>query len=325
MSVTAACTGVGVTHVQYAGPSPILMNPKDAEVVFYHMHCRDGALAAAVLQQVAPGCVCVPAWRDEVPQSAPDITGKIVVYVDLTPAPSVLAEVLARARDVFVLDHHESVRMTLATMMRPTSYRFDLKECGATLAWQWAHGDDEAALAAPPEFMLYVKALDLFDWSALARRDPDAMYVSRAIEAIVAPDVTTMLGILSSTTAMAGIRAQSVTINELIDAQIDRCLGPVEYYTLSARPHARLVVVNSQHFVNWIAHRLYTTRDVTLVWAWYRHGPSRKIRVMLRSNGSFNCQMYARMYNGGGHASSASFLCNSFDEMLGHMYTPGPY
>ena len=310
-----------------------LMDPKAAQICFYHMHCRDGALAAAFIQRAAPACVCVPAWRDEIPQSAPDITGKYVVYVDLTPCVGVLAEVLARAKDVFILDHHESVRTTLASMMRPASYRFDLKECGATLAWRWTQEDGVASSGAgagasppvPPEFMLYVKALDLFDWSGITPRDPDAMNVSRAIEAIVAPDVPTMLAILDSPMAMDDIRTQSVTVNRIIDAQIDRCLGSAEYYTLSTRPHTRLVVINSQHFVNWIAHRLYTTCDITLVWAWYRHGPSKKIRVMLRSNGRFNCQVYARLYGGGGHASSASFVCNSFDEMLSHMYTPSPY
>ena len=300
------------------------MDPKSVHVCFFHMHCRDGALAAAFIKRQAPECVCVPAWRDEIPQSAPDITGKNVLYVDLTPCASVLAEVLSRARDVVVLDHHESVRTTLCSMMRPASYRFDMKECGATLAWKWTHGD--GPLTPPPEFMLYVKALDLFDWSALSVKDPDAMNVSRAIEAIVSPDVDTMLGILDRPdAAMEDIRRQAPLINRMIDAQIDRCLGSAEFYTLSTRPHARLVVINSQHFVNWIAHRLYTTYEITLVWAWYRHGPSRKIRVMLRSSGTFNCQMYARLYGGGGHASSASFMCSTFDEMLSHMYAPSEY
>ena len=296
------------------------MDPSAVDICFFHMHCRDGALAAAFIKQRAPACVCVPAWRDEIPQSAPDITGKNVIYVDLTPAASVLAEVLSRARDVVVLDHHESVRLTLSSMMRPEAYRFDLTECGATLAWKWTHGD--GPLPTPPEFMLYVKALDLFDWSSLSRMDPNAMNVSRAIEAIVSPDVDTMLGILDCSTAMEDIRRQSTTINRMIDAQIDRCLGSAEFYTLNTRPHARLVVINSQHFVNWIAHRLYTTYEITLVWAWYRHGPSRKIRIMLRSNGTFNCQLYARLYGGGGHATSASFICDTFDEMLSHMYAP---
>ena len=80
------------------------MDPAEVHICFYHGNCHDGALAAAIVKQKTnAACEFVPTWWDSLPVK-PAVAGKNVLFVDLTPSPKVLAEVLAKA----VLEYAES-------------------------------------------------------------------------------------------------------------------------------------------------------------------------------------------------------------------------
>jgi hypothetical protein len=294
------------------------MLPMDIDICFYHGNCHDGALSAAILKQkTKPTCEFVPTWWDSLPVK-PHLYGKNVVFVDLTPSPGVLAEVLAKAARVFIVDHHESARATLLKLVKADMVKFDVAECGSTLAWQWAN---DGSVDYPP-LVKYIRALDMFDWSDIIHEDPQAMNLSRCIEHIVSPTVVDMEAALRGGSAfLDSMRAALPIADNIISRQIDKCLGSVEYFTL--RHVDRMVnvaIINVAHFINHVAHRVYSSTHVHLVWVWYRHGSSRKIRIMLRSNGQFDCQRYATMYGGGGHPNAAMFVCDRESAMWEHMY-----
>ena len=297
----------------------MVVRPEDVDICYYHGNCHDGALAAAIVKQKTPlHCEFVPTWWESLPnKSSSTLNNKIVLFVDLTPSPTVLAEVVSKAKAVFIIDHHESARSILLTQLTSDMMMFDVRECGATLAWKWVHGVD----TPQPLLVQYIKALDVFDWSELTD-DPHAMSVSRCIEQLVSPTVADMEDALSRGTAfLDSIRSARPLVDTVIDRQIDRCIGSIEYYSLKYADRVRVAVVNVQHFINHVAHRIYSTTHVHVVWIWYKHGSSRKIRIMLRSNGRFDCQRYAHVHGGGGHPNAAMFTCDRETAMWDHMWS----
>lgn len=287
----------------------------DVDIVLYHGNCHDGALAASIIKQkTKESCMFVPTWWESMPCK---VTGKNVVFVDLTPCPKVLAEVLATARSVFIIDHHESAHAILVTQMTLDMILFDTKECGSTLAWRWIHGPEEPY----PALVKYIKALDVFDWTEFAEDARTAMSISRCIEQLVPPTVVDMeTALRRGEPFLEDMRQAQQTVDTVIERQIDRCMGSVEYCVLKRASHIRIAVINSQHFINHIAYRIYNAQNVHVVWVWYRHGATQKMRVMLRSNSRFDCQQYALMYGGGGHPNAATFSCDTEISMWGHMW-----
>lgn len=334
------------------------MRPCEVTHVFYHGNCLDGALGAVVLKLASQLSCCevVPMWWTELPKCGTPLAGAKVVFVDITPAREVLENVLRSAAAVTVLDHHESARELLAALTRQTwpatlAVHFDVLESGCTLAWKWCHSVERGEDAPPrvrsgrppmPALCRYIKALDMFDWTDLLPEDASAVHVSRAIEQLLSPTVQEVEDALRRGQSYIDfVRAGLPYVNRVVEQNIDRALSSAEVLTLAAHPARRAVVVNAQNFVNFLAHKSYMVRyPGLLVWVWYRHGPSGKLRVMLRSGAEgscaavdgeqlppaapFDCQAYARRHGGGGHRASATFSCDHDDDMWSHFVWPKP-
>lgn len=296
------------------------------DTCLYHGNCLDGACAAALvkitLDAARRPCSFVPCWWETLDMTT--LEGKSVLFVDITPSATLLGSVLAVARDVFVIDHHESAVDTLHTLLRKDQFLFDLEECGATLTWKWLQQGVATPSAMPP-ILPYIKALDLFDWREVsAAGDTAAMRMCRCLEVLTEPSVHSLESILSEGQKFLDrIRRDLVVVDPMMELQLTRCVSAAEVQALTRIPHIRVAVVNAQSFVNFLAHRLYSTTSVHMAWVWYHHGPSRRVRVMLRSCGRFDCNAYARAFHGGGHPNSASFVCNDERAMRAHLCDPG--
>jgi hypothetical protein len=199
-----------------------------------------------------------------------------------------------------------------------------------------SHAWTRAAAPAPPPFLLYVKALDLFDWSPLLPGDPEAIIISRVIAARVKPDVASVLAIITSDEdPIARFRREAPLVMEVLQESLQKCLRIAQAFHLAARPEVRVAVVNSCLHANWIAFDLYAKYKSPdgmpvgvpychmlpphVVWIWHQVGVD-AISVSLRSDGEFDCQEYAVAFGrGGGHASAAAFMCASYAAMMEHL------
>lgn len=289
------------------------MLPTAVDICFYHGNCHDGALAAAIIQRVSPAAVCVPAWWHALPKRAPDCTGKSVLFVDLMPCEEVLCAVQAVAAAVLVIDHHESAE----PLLRLVPHVYDPGECGASLAWAWAFG---SAVPYPP-VVQYVRALDRFEWADLLPVDPDAIRVSRAIEQLVLPNPHAFAEALTAGELfMTHVRASAAIVERVVELQVDRAMASVEYLTLAGKDDTVVAVINSQHYANWISHRLHTTQPhVHITWVWYHNGRRESTCVSMRSDAKFDCARYAKTHGGGGHPNSAAFIVEDISDMWCHL------
>ena len=341
------------------------MLARATNVCFYHANCRDGALAAALLKHHNPEVQCIPCWREKLPADTPDLSDKNVLFADLTPTKEVLVLVLQRARAVLVIDHHASELGTLETTLRPGRYIYNPKECGASLTWRWIYG-----MGAPmPALVQYIRALDLFDWESLTSRDPDAVMVCRAIDALVEPDVPTMLALLTSAEdVIERLRREAPIVMRVVDPFIAKALRSASAYTLHNGRGVSVTAINSMHLASWIAYAFYSngggsgavgghghgpplhthtlpgpkdgsgpgagggggggtgaggpdlhsTPPPHVMWIWYE-AKGGSVVVYLRSNGSFDCQRYAKLFGGGGHPNTASFRVRDHAHMMAHL------
>ena len=301
-----------------AGPFGTV-DPRLVDVCFYHGNCLDGALCAALIKRVAPRARCVPiSWTSLDTALA---TGAVVVFADVTPKAPLLHAVLQVAAAVMAIDHHVSAWCTLTTVLPPVAFMFDVRESAATLVWTWITSWLGAAAGPFPPLLPYAKALDLFDWSEL--RDPDALRVCRAYEATTQPTVESLLGVLEEGERFLGnLRGMLDAVEAVIGLQISRAVASSEVVLLHQQyPRVRVGVVNTQTGVNFLALHMYSVMPIDVVWAWYYHARTRRVRVLLRSGGRFDCEAYASQFGGGGHPNAAAFTCE-LSVMRSHFCEP---
>jgi hypothetical protein len=312
------------------GPGPGF-DPATVDVILYHGNCLDGALSAALAKSVAaPTCRVQPCWWDDACTEA--LRGLRVACVDMTPPEPMLWRLATTAGALFVVDHHASALDMLTRCLRPHQFLFNARECGASLVWQWLCGWRPALRAATPPLLPYVRALDLFRWDddpALAGVQ-DAMLVSRALDAYMEPTVPSMEAALAQGPEfLVHLRACLPILNRCIDKQVARACASSARMRLAWQPGVCVAMVNTQTFVNFVAHELYTRQPVDVVWAWYCHGPSGRVRVSLRSWGTkFDCAAFAQLFRGGGYVgggnpNSAGFTC-TLDVMRSCLLHDGP-
>lgn len=120
------------------------MRPLD--YVFYHSPCTDGFTGAwAIWKAYGDDHVkYIPLrYGDELPV---DVTGKHILFVDVSLKRDDTIAAALKAASIFVLDHHKSAECELVNLqseeedLRPKLHVvFDMSRSGARLAWDWAH------------------------------------------------------------------------------------------------------------------------------------------------------------------------------------------
>lgn len=131
------------------------------QYIIYHevkpgIPCADGLAAAWVAKQQYPdaaliGCV----YGQEVAFSHEP---EFICIVDFSFPKSVLED-LGKKCPVQVIDHHITAMNDLQGLSDRITAKFDMNECGATLAWKTFFPDE-----LMPEFLRYVKDRDLWDF-----------------------------------------------------------------------------------------------------------------------------------------------------------------
>lgn len=123
------------------------MRPLD--YVFYHSPCTDGFTGAwAIWKAYGDTVQYIPLrYGDDLPV---DVTGKHILFVDVSQKAANALETAQIAASLVVLDHHKSAEIEFQNFLDATRFDseptcpydwiFDMSKSGARLAWNWAQG-----------------------------------------------------------------------------------------------------------------------------------------------------------------------------------------
>jgi hypothetical protein len=154
--------------------------PGDVDVVLYHgPHCPDGfAAALAAWLRLGDSARYVPVDHGPKVALPEGLEGKRVVVLDFAFSEPLTRELRARAAALLVLDHHASAELALAALP-PENKVFEMRQSGATLAWDYFHGAGSGSpLTAPgaaplacapgdatPLLFRYLEDRDIWRWA----------------------------------------------------------------------------------------------------------------------------------------------------------------
>ena len=116
--------------------------PDGVDVVLFHgPHCPDGfAAALAAWLRLGDAARYVPVDHGPKVALPEGLEGKRVVLLDFAFSEPLTRELRARAASLLVLDHHASAEAALAGLPAENKV-FEMKQSGATLAWDFFHGE----------------------------------------------------------------------------------------------------------------------------------------------------------------------------------------
>jgi hypothetical protein len=229
-----------------------------------------------------------------------------VLMVDITPDLEILRGIKASARKVMVLDHHQAALATLVAALDPTEFVFDIKRCGASLAWNWCFPH-----VPRPSLVTYVEAMDLFDWRALMDADKDARNMSLAIEAQVQATPEAMEDALAGSVGfLHDLRTRVMpVVVDIVKLQVSKIIAAVGVRKLAfSGSIATVAVCNTPVYINTVSeHILDIRKDIDVVWLWHVNSHRGSVTVCLRSAGQVEVKGFAEARRGGGHHNAASF------------------
>lgn len=130
-------------------------------VCLFHADCFDGLGAAWAVSKRFPDAKYLPVdYRNPPPEG---LEGKHVVIVDFSYGIETMREIIAVAKYVTFLDHHERSKDICATLSleghRNLSCTFDQYRSGATLAWYHFHPRKRC-----PMILHHIEDRDLWSW-----------------------------------------------------------------------------------------------------------------------------------------------------------------
>lgn len=128
-----------------------------SNLVIFHADCADGFGAAYAAWLKLGGAA--EYVRGVYGKPPPDVAGKDVYLLDFSYKKDVMAEIIAQANSVTVLDHHESAAQMLDDLFHAglIKGRYSVDESGAVLAWDWFHPGQEI-----PILLQYIQDRDLW-------------------------------------------------------------------------------------------------------------------------------------------------------------------
>lgn len=304
--------------------------------IFYHANCADGMTGAWVVRQAlkAKGKSLrrfyPMLYGDEIELDLVKDTD--VIFVDFSPEPDVLTQILEVAKSVLILDHHKTAIKKLEKLFfdhgESPTVRFpnlqvvlDVERSGAMIAWD--HYFSSNALtphlrkAIVPNLVLYVQDRDLWkhelknskavqcyirsfkmsfeDWDALAQQ------LGYAGENDVGLEMAMSAGgsmLRSQDRAVETMADQHTWVTLLSPKDGKGTEGGVEECVVP--------VANASIYFSDVAHEL--TRRFNVPFAgYYFDRQDGKRQWGVTSAGDFDVSAVARLYGGGGHKGAAGF------------------
>jgi oligoribonuclease NrnB/cAMP/cGMP phosphodiesterase (DHH superfamily) len=128
-------------------------------ICIYHSQCADGFTAAWVVKEALdPLEKNVEFYPGVYQKEPPDVTNKTVFMVDFSYKSPIIKEMLKKAKDIYILDHHKSAIEDLSEIKSDNFHTvFDINRSGARITWDYFFPD-----CPPPQFLLHVEDRDLW-------------------------------------------------------------------------------------------------------------------------------------------------------------------
>lgn len=249
------------------------------DVVLYHAECSDGFGAAWAIWKQFPRARFVPVKHGAPPP--PDLQDQRVVIVDFSYARSILGAMVAKTKDLLILDHHITSEKALEGL--PYAY-FDQTKSGAVLAWEWAHG------TAAPWLLRYIQDKDLWTWTLPESREISAALASYPFDFHVWDQL------LQPTLEQEGraiLRYEQELVSKLVAHAV-----MVEFQGETI-PSVQSSVLTSQ-----IGERLSPHHPFCVIW--HDRDGRRYFSMRSRSDGT-DVGTIAASFGGGGHTHAAGF------------------
>lgn len=258
--------------------------------ILYHGGCPDGFGGAyAAWKKFGDTADYIPVKHQE--PAPKNLEGKELYLVDFCYEQEKMNTLLAQAKSLVVLDHHEGVRGVIESM---PEHVYSVEHSGATLSWRYFHPGTPT-----PTFLQYVEDVDLF------RKLPDDV---RSI-------ITYAYAQPWHFDAWDGFVRRAEDVNERAK-MVERGSIYQEYFKLLAHQlagsaelvtfegHTCYLVAGEKMFITELGNQLRQKQPpLTLI---VRAGAT-GLRVSIRSDDTVNAAELAQKYGGNGHPNSAAF------------------
>ncbi len=263
-----------------------MTEPSAIDLVIYHKNCTDGFGAAySAWKLLGNKAEYHAAAHGEPP---PDVTGRTVAILDFSYKNNVTKEMIKKAKDLIVIDHHKSAMVELHDI---SNTHFDMTKSGAMLAWEFFHpGKDH------PKFIGYIEDRDLWKWELPYSKEFAAAFDMVPFEFEEFEKFEDDSVFDDAVKRGSYILAYSKTV---IKKVCDKA---------SARSYKGkdVLVVNSSHWMSEIGSRLSPDCDFAMIW--YFDHEKKDIKVSLRSfHENTDVSEIAKDFGGGGHKKAAGF------------------
>ncbi|HQU08147.1 MAG: hypothetical protein B7X04_03945 [Parcubacteria group bacterium 21-54-25] len=261
-------------------------------VVLYHANCPDGFGGAyAAWKKFGESAVYAPVKHGKEPPEGLD--GAQVYLIDFCYSQEIMDDLLARAGQLVVLDHHLGVKDVVEAM---PEHVFDANRSGATIAWDYFHSG-----TATPTVLKHLEDDDLFRF-ALPDTRPIVRYIgTRAFTfAEFAAFVRELEDTGTSAQLLVRLRNYSDYFDMLVAQAVERAkLVRFEgYECYFANTHPSITMRSA------VAEKLYRKNPpLALVVSAHPEG----LGVSLRSDHTVNVAKIAEKFGGNGHPGSAGF------------------
>lgn len=269
-------------------------------VLFHGPNCIDGLVAAWSLG-LDPQTTIYLGYDHSKPLIAdvafhrtlanPAHTVTRVIAVDCFPE-----FVRGSAKDVVVIDHHDSAKERLTDRTGLTEVVFDMTHSAAVLAWRWAHPDHEI-----PNLHQYVEDRDLWKWECDG---------SDAVNAYIATQPMTFEALVSLRVDLEfrhtadEIKAKGRAVLDYQAQVIDAAVKRAQVKVIDG---VRCAVVNATTLVSETGHALVDGTDTPVALLYRIDGNVLNVSVRTAKDSPIKANAFAARFGGGGHPQAAGF------------------
>lgn len=278
----------------YDGKS--ITDPSTVDLVLYHDKCPDGFGAAYAAWKRLGGSASYIGC-DHGSSTYPDVTGARVVILDFSFKEAVLLEMISKAEQLLVIDHHDSAEMELKNISDQNKV-FDMNQSGATMAWAFFH-----RCVLPPSLLLYVEDRDLWRWKLNHSRE-----VCAGLDTV--PQTFDQWDKLGTHESIKQLRAKGESVIQYRQNLVDSIVSKSSQREFGGFV-CRVVNTCGGSIVSHVGDATLSKYKVPVALMWYMDYPSKQFKISLRSTQDVDCSVLAKRFGGGGHKQASAFTIGS--------------